>query len=209
MKTTLLAAASAVVLSAGIASAAPAITKSAVTLRAGPGPQYQVVGRLPARAAVDVEGCSMGWCAVSWRGAGGYVNAGLLQIAGGPGPVVSGSDYYYDEPPDYLYATPGFYGPAFRHHRHRSGGWQHGGPPVTAQPGRPQPGFAGPPVISRGNPGIGQVRGAPQVSAPVGLRTGGPAISAPAAPSISAPAAAPAAPAAAAPAAPSHGGRGQ
>jgi uncharacterized protein YraI len=206
MKTTLLAAASALVLSAGIASAAPAITISAATLRAGPGPQYQVVGRLPARAAVDVEGCNVAWCAVSWRSAGGYVNAGLLRIAGGPGPVVSGSGYYYDEPPDYLYATPGFYGPAFRHHRHWSGGnWQHGGPPVTAQPGRPQPGFAGP-ASPRGNPGIGQTRGAPQVSAPVGLHTGGPAISAPAAPSISAPAAAPAA---AAPAGPSHGGRGQ
>jgi uncharacterized protein YraI len=208
MKTTLLAAASAVLLSAGIASAAPAITKSAVTMRAGPGPQYQAVGRLPARAAVDVEGCNVGWCAVSWRGAGGYVNAGLLQIARAPGLVVSGSDYYYDEPPDYLYAMPGLYGPASRHHRRWSGEHrQYNRPPVTAQPSRPQPGFAGPPAVSRGNPAIGQVRGAPQVSAPVGLRTGAPAISAPAAPN--APAAAPAAPAAAAPAGPSHGGRGQ
>lgn len=201
MKTTLLAAASALVLSAGIASAAPAITKSAATLRAGPGPQYQALGRLPARAAVDVAGCHGGWCEVAWNGAGGFVNAGALAMAGTPGPVVSSPGYYYDEPPDYLYATPGFYGPAFRHNRHRSGGhWQHNRS-VTAQPGRP--GFAGPRAISRGNPGVGQFRGAPQVNAPAGLRSGGPAISAPAA----APAAP--APAPAAPAAPSHGGRGQ
>jgi uncharacterized protein YraI len=194
MKTTLLMAASVLVLSAGIALAAPAITKSAATLRAGPGSQYQAVGRLPPRAAVDVAGCNSGWCEVAWNGADGFVSAGVLAMAGEPAPVAGADhDYSYDDTPDYLYATPDFYGPAYRHHHHRhwsGGNWQHN-PPATAQPGAPRPGFAGPP-IARGNPGV-HMRGAPQMSAPVGMPTGGPRISAPhAAPAISAPHAAPA-----------------
>jgi uncharacterized protein YraI len=147
MKTTLLTAASVLVLSAGIASAAPAITKSAATLRAGPGAQYQAVGRVPPRATVDVAGCNSGWCEVAWNGADGFVNAGVLAMAGEPAPVAGADyDYSYDDTPDYLYATPGFYGPAFRHHRqHRQwsgGNWQHN-PPATTQSGAPRPGFAG------------------------------------------------------------------
>jgi uncharacterized protein YraI len=202
MKTTLLAAASALVLSAGVASAAPAITKSTVTMRAGPGPQYPIVMRVPARAAVDVEGCNSGWCEVNWNGADGYVNAGALRLAGAPGPAVSSRSYYYDEEPDYgVYVAPGFYGPAYgyRHHRQSNDGgrWQRGPgrPTATARPGAPQPGFAGPPANWRGNPGIGQRT--PPVNAPAGLRSGGPGFGAPLA---TGPAAAPGAPPAAAPA---------
>lgn len=217
MKTTLLTAVSALVLSAGVASATPAITKSTVTMRAGPGPQYQIVARVPARVAVDVEGCNTGWCAVSWNGADGYVNAGALRMAGGPGPVASSPYSYYDEEPDYgVYVAPGFYGPAYGHNRQWSdggrrqsdGGWNRGPgrSPATARPGAPQPGFAGPPANWRGNPGIGQ--GRPQVNAPTGLRSGGPGFGAPLA---TGPAAAPAGPMAApapAPAAPGNSGFG-
>jgi uncharacterized protein YraI len=210
MKTTLLAAASALVLSAGVASATPAITKSTVTMRAGPGPQYPIVARLPARVAVDVEGCNSGWCEVNWNGADGYVNAGALRMAGAPGPVVASPGYYYDEEPDYgVYVAPGFYGPAYgvRQHRRWSDGgrWQRGPgrAPTTARPGA-QPGFAGPPANWRGNPGQGR----PQVNAPTGLRSGGPGFGAPLA---TGPAAAPAAPMAApapTPAAPGNSGFG-
>ena len=213
MKTTLLATVSALVLSAGAASAATAITTSSITLRAGPGAQYQVVARVPARAAVEVDGCSAGWCDVSFGGAEGYASAAALQFAGAPGPVAGAYydyGYGYDDVPGYLYATPGFYGRGVHHRDHRnagnwqhgnSGSWQHGGhPPVIAQPRSPQPGFAGPPANWRGNPGIGQ--GAPTVSAPAGLRNGGSgfgrplaspggAMHAPSAPAIHAPAAAP------------------
>lgn len=205
MRTTLLAAASALVLSAGVASAAPAITQSAVNMRAGPGTQYPVVTTLPARAAVDVAGCDGSWCQVSWNGADGYVNAGYLQMAGGPGPVAV-SPGYYDEEPDYgVYVAPRLYGPAYGY-RH-DGRWNRGNtwtnnpgrpgrPAMIGRPGVPGgPGFAGPPANWRGNPGIG----APRVNAPTGLRTGGPGFAGPpanwrgnpgiGAPSISAPAA--------------------
>jgi hypothetical protein len=180
-KATLLAAASALVLSAGIASAAPAVTQSAVNMRSGPGTQYPVVATLPGGATVDVGSCSGSWCTVNWNGRDGYVSAGYLQIAGGPGVVAPGyyeePDYgvyagsdYYDYGPDFY--GPGFYGPfGFRHHHRHFGNWQHGPgrPPVMARPG-PQPGFTGP----RRNFGINQ--GAPHMSAPTGLRPsfGGP-----------------------------------
>ena len=217
MRTTLLAAASALVLSAGIASAAPAITQSSVNMRAGPGTQYPVVTSLPARVAVDVAGCSGSWCQVSWNGADGYVSANYLQMAGGPGAVVASPDYYDDEP-DYgtsVYVTPGYYGPSYGYRQHRQwndrGNWRQGNDwnrpgrpdrPVIGRPGSPgDPGFAGPPAAWRNNPGIG----APRVNAPTGLRTGGPGFAGPpaawrgnpgvGAPSVGAPAA-PSAPAA-------------
>jgi uncharacterized protein YraI len=195
MKTTLLAAASALILSTGFAAAAPAVTASNVSVRSGPGTQYQIIGALPGNVTIDVGGCDGSWCQIS---SGGYVNVAYLRFAGTPGPVASstyddyGPDYGYDYGPGVsVYTTPGFYGPGFRHRRHWSGGpgnWQHNRPPVTAQPSQPQP----------GGPSIGQVRGAsqfrgaPMMNAPVGLRTGGPSFSAPraapSAPHISAPA---------------------
>src|SRR5205085_7848179 len=148
MKAMLLTAASVLVLSAGIASAAPAVTKSAAIVRAGPGPQYQVVGRLPPRVAVDVQSCNRGWCEVAWNGADGFVNAAVLAMAGGPGFVVASPGYNYDEEPDYgAYVAPGFYGPGyrFRHHQSHGGDWRNRpGRPIMAQPSGSQPGFANP-----------------------------------------------------------------
>jgi uncharacterized protein YraI len=207
MRTTLLAAASALVLSAGIASAAPAITQSAVNMRAGPGTQYPVLTTLPGRAPVDVAGCDGSWCQVNWNGREGYVSANYLQMAGAPGPVAVSPGYYAE--PDYAYdddyyGSPGFFvGPGYRYRHHgdwrRGNNWHNGPgrpgrPPVIGRPGRPgDPGFAGPPANWRGNPGIG----APRASAPTGLRSGGPGfgapLAAPSGPAISAPAA-PAAP---------------
>lgn len=191
MRTTLLAAASALVLSAGVASAAPAVTESAVHMRAGPGTQFQIVTTLPDGARVDAGPCNGGWCAVAWNGESGYVSQNYLQMAGNPGVIASGPDYYYDDEPDYgagIYVTPGFYGPGYRYRHGHHGNWNRGHtwnpgpgrpghPPVIGRPGRPGgPGFAGPPANWRGNPGIGT----PRVSAPTGLRSGRPA--APAAP---------------------------
>ncbi len=173
MRTTLLAAASALILSAVAASAAPAVTASAVNVHSGPGTQYQVVATLPPGASVDAD-CNGAWCAIG----SGYVNAGALQFAAGPdyynSPDVYADSDYYDNGPDYY--GPGFVGPGgFRHRHVGDNRWQHGpGRPAMTQP---QPGFTGP---SRNF-------GAPTVSAPVGLRTGGPSRSFSAGPSAGAP----------------------
>ncbi len=59
----------------GMASAAPGISTGNVNLRAGPGINYPLVGKIPARADLQVEGCLEGWswCNVFWQGAYGWV----------------------------------------------------------------------------------------------------------------------------------------
>ncbi|TMI98651.1 MAG: hypothetical protein E6G97_24810 [Alphaproteobacteria bacterium] len=117
LKTILLSAASALILSAGAAAAAPAVAENSVNLRAGPGTQYPVVDTIPAGAAVDVAGCAGSWCRVTFNGAVGYASRNFLQMAGAPAPgagvVAAAPGYLYDEPVydyyDYGYA----YGPSF------------------------------------------------------------------------------------------------
>jgi uncharacterized protein YraI len=73
---TISAALAAVALSAGVAAAASATTD--VNLRAGPGPDYQAIGVIPAGAPVAVMGCSGSWCQVNYAGRAGYASASYL-----------------------------------------------------------------------------------------------------------------------------------
>jgi hypothetical protein len=119
LKTMFLAAGSALILSAGAAAAAPAVAESAVNLRAGPGPQYEVLATIPGGATVDLAGCTGSWCQVSFNGETGYASRNYLALAGDVGPsagvVAVAPGYAYDDTPlyddyyDYGYA----YGPSF------------------------------------------------------------------------------------------------
>lgn len=62
-------------LSAPAAAATDAYTATSLNVRAGPGGNYPVIGRLSARTAVDIRGCTGGmkWCDVSARGFRGWV----------------------------------------------------------------------------------------------------------------------------------------
>jgi uncharacterized protein YraI len=70
----------------GAAAAANAIVTAELRVRAGPSTEFPVVGTVPARAEVDVNGCVRGysWCDISWRDERGWVSADYLQ-------------YYYQE----------------------------------------------------------------------------------------------------------------
>src|SRR3954452_24216056 len=105
MKSVLLAAASALVLSAGVAAAAPAIVESPLNLRAGPGPEYPVVGSLPGGATVDVAGCTGSWCQVQFGRESGFASRSHLNMEGGAGPAVvaTAPGYAYDDGPYYDY----------------------------------------------------------------------------------------------------------
>ncbi|WP_291695549.1 SH3 domain-containing protein [Bradyrhizobium sp.] len=63
------------------ASAAPGIVTVSVGMRAGPGPSFPQVDRIPAGARVDVHGCLKGdaWCDVSWSGDRGWVSSRYLK----------------------------------------------------------------------------------------------------------------------------------
>jgi len=202
-KTTLLAAASALVLTASAASAA--ITESAVNMRSGPGTQYDVVTTLPGGARFDVSNCNGAWCQGSFQGRSGFVSSNYLDFGGeGPAPVVVApqvyDDYGYDDYPAY---GPGFgyyNGPSWRYRQ--PGQWNRprpGRPPMAGRPGRPfvvdRPGRPG---MNR-PPSVGFPRqGGPRVGAPAGMPRGAsPGFAGPArgaAPAPAAPSAAPSAP---------------
>lgn len=109
-------AATLLVSSAAVASAAPAVVTTDLNLRAGQGTNHSVIDVLPRGSMVDVTGCGDGWCYV--RDRGGYASASYLDI---------GSDAYA------AVAPPVIYGPAYRpginfrfgfgrpYHRH----WRH------------------------------------------------------------------------------------
>jgi uncharacterized protein YraI len=63
------------------ALAAPGIVTESVGLRAGPGPGFPMVDRIPGGAHVDIHGCLGGdaWCDVSWSGDRGWVSSQYLE----------------------------------------------------------------------------------------------------------------------------------
>jgi len=108
LRNTLLATGAALILSTGVAAAAPATAQSAVNLRSGPGTEYPVVGTLRAGETVDVAGCTGSWCQVSGPSGSGFASRNYLAMAGGapsvgvavaPGYVEGG--YAYNDDPGY------------------------------------------------------------------------------------------------------------
>jgi len=192
LKTRLLAAGAALLLSAGAAVAMPATAQTDLNVRSGPGTQYPSVGSIAGGETVDVADCSGSWCQVSFSGGSGWASRRYLSMAGTavPGPAVAATPYVYDED-DYAYyggvygPSYGFYaGPRYRRgygwHGHpgwqggghagnwqgRGGGnWQGRGNASVGNPGA-QPGFAGPPAAWQ-RPGSGIGAGATMNSAPV------------------------------------------
>jgi hypothetical protein len=83
-----------VALSAGCASAEPALATSNVNVRQGPGTTYQIITTIPGGSTVNVDGCSGQWCQVTWQGQHGYAIATALDNGGGApaagGPVGPG-----------------------------------------------------------------------------------------------------------------------
>ncbi|WP_284165338.1 SH3 domain-containing protein [Frigidibacter sp. SD6-1] len=73
--------------------AAMALESSATTdlnLRQGPGPQYAIVGVIPAGATVEVEGCvdAASWCQVSYDGNVGWSFGDYLTTTVGEEPMI-------------------------------------------------------------------------------------------------------------------------
>jgi uncharacterized protein YraI len=203
MKTKLLAAGAALIFSGSIAAAAPATVTTDLNMRSGPGTEYGVVATIPAGATVDVGGCTGSWCELNYRGASGFANASYLSGGGAPSAAVVAPGYDYG--PDYAYSDDyydygysygpsiGFYaGPRFRHgwrgrwQGPRTGNWQ-GGTRTGTWQGRPDwqgrmgganfnRGAAPGSVTSLGGGQQPQMGARPQMSAPAGLRSGGPAV---------------------------------
>lgn len=67
-------------MSAGAASAFPAVVQNDLHLRAGPGTGYGVIGVLPAGATIDAWNCYGGWCRVNFAGRTGYASDHYLDV---------------------------------------------------------------------------------------------------------------------------------
>lgn len=71
----------AMLLSPSAALAAPGIVTASVSMRAGPGPGFPMVDRIPGGAHVNIHGCIRGdaWCDVSWSDDRGWVSSRYLE----------------------------------------------------------------------------------------------------------------------------------
>jgi len=122
--TRLLAAFVVLAMTAGIVCAAIGKTTTDVALRRVPSAQAQLILNLPQGTLVNVDGCSRGWCGVTWKRYVGYVRESALQFQSAPAsvppalpvfppyPYKAGhyptADAYYDLPP-YAAIDPSFY----------------------------------------------------------------------------------------------------
>jgi uncharacterized protein YraI len=73
--------AAAMLLAPTAALAAPGIVTASVGLRAGPGPGFPMVDRIPGGSRVNIHGCLQGkaWCDVSWSDDRGWVSSQYLE----------------------------------------------------------------------------------------------------------------------------------
>lgn len=71
----------ALLLAPSAALAAPGMVTASVGLRAGPGPGFPMVDRIPEGARVNIHGCLKGnaWCDVSWSDDRGWVSSQYLE----------------------------------------------------------------------------------------------------------------------------------
>ena len=71
------------------AQATQATVFTDLNLRAGPGPQYQVIGLIPSDSSVDVAGCldAANWCRVTFAGTEGWASGDYLATMIGDAPA--------------------------------------------------------------------------------------------------------------------------
>lgn len=106
----------ALVVSAGLAAAAPAVVATDLNVRSGQGTGYPVIGTMQGGSVVEVRGCGDGWCYIPAYG--GFASARYLDAGGAyaAAPV-------YVAPPVYRSSGVSFgihFGDRPRHHwRHR------------------------------------------------------------------------------------------
>lgn len=101
-------------LSAGVATAAPAVVSGDLNLRSGPGTDYRVLNVLPAGSSVDVLGCADDWCRVASAEGTGYASSDYLDM---------GARTYAVAPPP-VYAPPPVVRFGFGWGDDWDGGWQ-------------------------------------------------------------------------------------
>ncbi len=89
------------------ALAKPAYVPSTVNLRAGPGTDKDILGKIPSGSLIDVGDCTGGWCAVTWQGKSGFAIETAIDMSGRVPPRnYVHRRYYVEEPPAYYLPPP-------------------------------------------------------------------------------------------------------
>jgi len=107
-----------VVAAAAPVSAKPAYVPSTVNLRAGPGTDKEILGKIPSGSLIDVGECTSGWCAVIWQEKNGFAIETAIDFSGRVPPRRTARRYYVEEPPIYYEVPPPpvYYAPYYRRH---------------------------------------------------------------------------------------------
>jgi uncharacterized protein YraI len=104
-------------LTAGAASAFPAMVQNDLNLRSGPGTGHGVVAVMPAGSSVNVFGCQAGWCEVAFGGQTGFASQRYL---GTGDAAYAGPRVTYVEP---RYRGAYAYEPRYRSYRYGRRGY--------------------------------------------------------------------------------------
>jgi uncharacterized protein YraI len=91
---------------AGPALAKPAYVPSTVNLRAGPGTDKEILGKIPSGSLIDVGECAGGWCAVTWQDKNGHAIETAIDFSGRVPPRRTVRRRYYVEEPPIYYEVP-------------------------------------------------------------------------------------------------------
>jgi uncharacterized protein YraI len=92
--------------SGSIALAKPGYVITTVNLRAAPGTTNAIVAKIPGGSLIEVDNCTGGWCAVTWRQKKGFAIQTALDLSG----RVPRPPHAYGPPPAYV-PPPGYVGP--------------------------------------------------------------------------------------------------
>ena len=101
------------------AAAKPAYVPSTVNLRAGPGTDKEILGKIPSGSLIDVGDCTGGWCVVNWQEKNGYAIESAIDFSGRVPPRRTARRRYVVEEPPIYYAVPpppAYYAPYYRRH---------------------------------------------------------------------------------------------
>lgn len=89
-----------------IAAAGNGYATGSVNMRSGPGTQFTVVTTVQAGSPLIVNGCSSGWCDVTWGGARGWCSDNYVTIGAYSAPVYVQPVPVYVPSPVYVRPAP-------------------------------------------------------------------------------------------------------
>ena len=90
---------------------------STVNLRTAPGTSNEIVAKIPGGSLVDADGCTDGWCAVTWQDKTGFAIQSAFELIGRVPPRRIVRQPVYRSEPIFIEAPPIYYPPPYYYGR--------------------------------------------------------------------------------------------